>query len=273
MFPIVSTPKLVDVCGFCTAFERHTDPDFIFRGETHEIYELVIVLSGSMGITAGNHSFILNESAAVLHPPMEFHSIRAAKSTSPHFMVFSFAANAVPNYKKRVFVLSEEERIRACRILDLISASTEHKNHTLFSVTKGGEKKYEIALREFELLLLGLSEVENPEVLTVGTTGSRNYQQAQAILKANLHRSLNTEELAALCHMSPSLLKKTFSRYAGVGVMEYFRTQKILAAIPYLRNGQSVSETALRFGFSDAGYFSTVFRKVTGHTPGYYRDH
>ena len=273
MYSFVSIPKLVDVRGFCTAFEDHPEPNFIFRGETHEMYELVIVLGGSMGITAGSNSFILNEGAAVLHPPMEFHSLRSAKGTLPHFVVFSFLADTVPSYRKRVFVLSEEERLRVCRILDLLVTSTDRKDFHLLNVIKGGEKKYERAIREFEILLLNLNEVENPDVLTVGTTGSRNYQQAQAVLKANLHRSLNTEELAALCHMSPSLLKKTFSRYAGVGVMEYFRTQKILAAIPYLRNGQSVSETALRFGFSDARYFSTVFHKITGHTPSYYREH
>ena len=154
MYSFVSIPKLVDVRGFCTAFEDHPEPNFIFRGETHEMYELVIVLGGSMGITAGSNSFILNEGAAVLHPPMEFHSLRSAKGTLPHFVVFSFLADTVPSYRKRVFVLSEEERLRVCRILDLLVTSTDRKDFHLLNVIKGGEKKYERAIREFEILLL-----------------------------------------------------------------------------------------------------------------------
>ena len=273
MYPYISIPKIVDVKGFCTAFEMKPDPNFIFRGETHDIYELVVVLSGSLGITAGSDSFILNEGAAVLHNPMEFHSLHSAKGTSPLIHVFSFVAEKMPDYQKRIFVLPGEERLRVRKILRLLHDATEHKQHRLISVLKGQEKKYAEALGEFELLLLHLNEVDEPDRLINGTTGSRNYQKALAVLEANLCNSLSTEELATLCHMSPSLLKKTFSRYAGVGVMEYFRTQKILAAIPYLRNGQSVSETALRFGFTDAGYFSTVFRRITGHTPSYYREH
>ena len=121
--------------------------------------------------------------------------------------------------------------------------------------------------------MLSLTPVSGKPAAGEGSAGLRNYRRALAVMSERLNEPLDTAELAALCRVSPSLLKKLFARYAGVGVMEYFRQCKINAAIPLLREGQSVREVAEHFGFPDAGYFSTVFRRVTGKTPTYYRAH
>ena len=74
MWHLYPIDRSVSVHGFYTAFERRTDGDFIFRGETHDFYELVLLTQGSIGVTAGASSFVLEAPAAILHPPMEFHS-------------------------------------------------------------------------------------------------------------------------------------------------------------------------------------------------------
>ena len=62
-------------------------------------------------------------------------------------------------------------------------------------------------------------------------------------------------------------LQKSFSYYAGVGVMEYFNRQKMRRAAELMAEGYSVREAALAVGFSDQNYFSTVFKRITGHSP------
>jgi len=232
----------------------------------------VVVLSGSVGVTAGSDSFILHEGSAILHPPMEFHSLHAALGSSPTVRIFTFCATSVPVYHKRIFSLSPKTREASEQILTLLKSAAEWQGIHLIGAAEGRERQLVEAARLMEILLLRLDEIKKAPEAVYETTGARNYAHALSVLESNLTRSLDTAELAALCHMSSSLLKKTFSKYAGMGVMEYFRTQKVLAAIPMLRGGQSVAETALHFGFSDAGYFSTVFRRITGHTPGYYRN-
>ena len=68
--------------------------------------------------------------------------------------------------------------------------------------------------------------------------------------------------------MSNINLQKTFSKYAGVGVMEYFNRAKMQRATEVLRLGASVKEAALQVGFHDQNYFSTVFKRITGRSPG-----
>lgn len=272
MWHLHSIERSVSVQGFYTAFDKHTDGDFIFRGETHDFYELVLLTQGSIGVTAGASSFVLEAPSAILHPPMEFHSLRGIGGKTASLIVFTFEAPNIPTYSSRRFDLSEDNIARAERILSLARSFTDIRAMRVGPVLEGHENEAQRAVLEMELLLLTLTE-SGANAIKDGSAGARNYRRALRVIEENLHMPLDTTTLAKLSHMSPSLLKKTFSRYAGVGVMEYLRGRKVEAAIPRLRAGESVKDIAVSLGFSDAGYFSTVFRRVTGHSPTYYRKH
>lgn len=265
--------RVVQLNGFYTAFEAKLDANYVFRGETHDFYEIVLILSGSLGVTAGARSFILEAPAAVLHPPMEFHALRAERGTQPELMVFSFDASSMPDYGQHIFTLSEANRRRAEAVLSLLHDSDAMADPTEGASGADKEKAAQRALMEMESLLLTLSESDLSHHEITESKGDRNYRRVLQMIEEHLTLPLDTADLAQLAHMSPSLLKKLFARYAGVGVMEYVRTRKINAAIPYLRSGCSVQEVAARFGFSTPGYFATVFRRITGKAPSYYHNH
>ena len=70
--------------------------------------------------------------------------------------------------------------------------------------------------------------------------------------------------------MSPASMKKTFSKYAGIGIMTYFTQMKIRRAMELLKEGYGINETAEVLGFCDRNYFSTVFKRTTGESPANY---
>ena len=271
MWQLYPIQRPVQLIGLYTAFEQQFPADYIFRGETHDFYELVLVLNGSLGVTAGAQPILLEAPAAILHPPMQFHSLRAAQGSCPHVIVFSFSVHSFPAFEKYIFAIDDHQIARAKQVLALL----QKDKGRLFpgSPIQGEERNVQQALLELEILLLTLSGSGDAFSQKESSAGARNYRFAVQVIEENLSAPLDTPTLAHLTHMSPSLLKKTFSRHAGVGVMEYVRTRKIHAAIPLLREGLSVQEIATRLGFSNAGYFSTVFHRITGHTPGYYRNH
>ena len=270
-FRPIDRPVMLE--GLYTAFEENMRSDYVFRGETHDFYELVLVTEGTVGVTAGTDSFMIDAPTAILHPPMEFHSIRAEGGTSPTILVFSFEASRFPDLPLRIFSLSEKNIARAAHILKLLRSSTAIDRKNVGATYKGMEREAQRALLELELLLLALPENEDAARSAGSSSSMQNFRRALEIMEENLHLPLSTQELAKLTHMSPSLLKKIFARYAGMGVMEYFRTRRINATIPLLREGRSVQDVARQFGFSDAGYLSTVFRRVTGFAPTHYRRH
>lgn len=271
MYPTYPIQRILHLTQLHTAFEKIFPRDYVFRGETHDFYEIVLVLEGSADITAGATSFTLSAPAAVLHPPMEFHSIRSGTDSAPLVIIFSFTAEQMPTFSKWVFALNDDQIGMAKHTLDLLGTSVQLDNGGTIRTLTGQEKTAQRAVLSLESLLLSLSDSSDPFTKKTVTASGKNYRRALRVIEENLTKPLDTAELARLTHISPSLLKKLFARHAGVGVMEYFRTRKINAAIPLLREGLGVKEVASHLGFSNASYFSTVFRRVTGHTPGYYK--
>ncbi len=90
-------------------------------------------------------------------------------------------------------------------------------------------------------------------------------------MRQNLQRQLSVSHLSRVCGVCPTVLKETFSRYAGQGVMEYHGNLCIEHAKQWLRDGASVSETADALGFSSQSYFAQCFKQKCGYTPMEYK--
>jgi AraC family transcriptional regulator len=78
--------------------------------------------------------------------------------------------------------------------------------------------------------------------------------------------------LAALAEtggVHPTHLARQFRRHYRSTIGEYLRRRRVDAAIALLaRKDLSLTEIALETGFSSHGHFCTVFRRITGMTPG-----
>jgi iron complex transport system substrate-binding protein len=67
-------------------------------------------------------------------------------------------------------------------------------------------------------------------------------------------------------------LSRVFRRDLGIGPWEYLTRFRIEQAKTLLRvSALTVTEIALRVGYSDSGYFSRVFHQETGRSPVNFR--
>lgn len=247
-----------------TVFRRDCSKDFYFHGESHDFYELVCVLEGKAGITAGHRVFELQQGEAILHPPMQFHNIYSTGGTAPVFAVFTFSGENIPPIEDSICQIEDLSQVKA-----LLESGRQTLTLRHDAVQGAQSEKHLQYVKQLELLLLTLSHPDRRPILS---QGAKNYTVIIQTIHQNLENHLTVQQLADLCSMSAINLQKTLSRYAGVGVMEYFNRAKMQQALEYLRQGCSVKETALRLGFRDQNYFSTVFKRITGHAPSRYRE-
>jgi len=256
----VVIPRCPDISSFHFSLDRIFGDQYDYAGETHPFYELVYVLSGTVGITADEKVYTLNAGQCLLHPPNEFHRIRSEKGTEPHVLNLSFHSNAMPEQAGRIF--APDLKLQA-DFLEISSAVREGLHNS------DVEELNEQRMRLERWLLHAMRSASESGVME--SSGALRYAEIVNVLREHLGEQLSAGDIARLCRMSLSNLKKIFTKYAGMGVSRYFTEMKMRRAVELLREGRRVGEVAAELGFTDQNYFSTVFRRIMGVPPGQYR--
>lgn len=260
--PMTDVPltRCPDIMSFHFSLDRIFGESYEFAGEKHPFWELVYVLGGSVGITAGEKIYTLDAGQCLLHPPNEFHRIRSERGTEPHVLNLSFHSDSMPAYQGRIFMPDSDLREELLEISMEVRTGLHNSDAALLS---------EQRVRFEYWLLRALRSVG--EGGATESSGALRYGEIINVMRAHIGEALSAEEIARLCNMSLSNLKKVFTRYAGMGVARYFTEMKMQRAAELLRTGKRVGEVAAELGYGDQNYFSTVFRRIRGTPPGSYR--
>jgi signal transduction histidine kinase/DNA-binding LacI/PurR family transcriptional regulator/AraC-like DNA-binding protein len=129
--------------------------------------------------------------------------------------------------------------------------------------TKGVLSELE-SVAEIQRVLTGSSPVAQPTGILV--------KQATAYIQQNYTRSFSLVELSETIGVSKSYLSRIFKMDMGISLWDYLnrlRNQKAKELL--LLTDESITEIATEVGYEDVGYFSRVFREITGLSPRTYR--
>jgi len=142
-----------------------------------------------------------------------------------------------------------------------------------YIVSARPEKEYEKQIFANKLeIFLSYALGNNLAYINQYNTGSaKKYTLIIDVMKENISKNLTVSDIALMCNMSASNLKKIFSQYSRTGVMKYFNTLKIKRAITMLSSGNRICEIASELGFEEQNYFSAVFKRITGYSPLSYK--
>lgn len=91
-------------------------------------------------------------------------------------------------------------------------------------------------------------------------------------VRANLKEDLFLTDISWQMHYNPSYISRMFKQLAGKNLSEYILEEKIAyAKRRLLESEDTVLAIAKDTGFESPQYFSVVFRRQTGMSPGEYR--
>ncbi len=257
----VPIPRCPDILSFHFSLDRIFGESYDYAGEMHPFYEIVYVLSGSVGVTAGEKVYVLNTGQCLMHTPNEFHRIRSERGSEPHVLNLSFYAGEMPPMSGRIFEPSDILREEFLEISLEVRDGLHNSDMDLLATQRVRLERW--LLRAFR---------NGHEAGVKETSGTIRYAEIVRLMQEHIAENLQAGDIARLSRMSLSKLKKIFTSYAGMGVSRYFTEMKMRRAAELLRGGARVGEAAAALGYSDQNYFSTVFHRIMGVPPGKYKE-
>lgn len=267
----------LNITALYTAFSRKCDRDFYFGGESHNFWELVCVLDGTVGVAADSRIYSVPANKMILHRPMEFHRIWTEGSAPAEIAIVSFAADFNIKFSGTVFDIAKGSADEVRDIIESIKSCFEMRD----SYDAAGICVYrqispyaQTVINRLENFIMNtVPHSTAAEVTRSSAAGVRKYTEIVNCLTENIGINMTIADVAKCCNMSQSSVKQIFHRYAGMGVAQFYRQLKINSAIAMLSQDRSIKEISLSLGFPDSNYFSTVFKRVTGKSPtDYLRD-
>ena len=97
---------------------------------------------------------------------------------------------------------------------------------------------------------------------------------AVAYILDHPNESITMNEMAGLCHLSPSYFSRLFQRETGENFTSYVNRYKIGVAKHQLREtNKNISQIAAELGYLNTSHFITIFKRFEGTTPLVYRQY
>lgn len=155
-----------------------------------------------------------------------------------------------------------------CRVVD-VSPLMRHLIHEAVALPV----RYDREGRSGALMQLILHEICRLPELPLSLPLPTDKALAKLCRKFLAHPSANQEinDWADRLHASRRTFTRLFRRETGLSFVEWRQQACILAALPKLAAGASVTQTALDLGYENPAAFTTLFKRVLGAPPRDYR--
>lgn len=117
------------------------------------------------------------------------------------------------------------------------------------------------------LLLHRLSTLVQPGTNDADLPGGSRLSSALAAIEDQIDTDLRVRDLWRLCGLDPRSFTRLFRRETGHTPFAYLTLRRMERAKAYLRDGNSVTEVATAFGYSNPAKFAAAFRRWIGCNP------
>lgn len=223
----------------------------LFPKHQHSLAQFGFPLKGVLKIEAANKRWLVPPRFALWIPSNFSHKIAAE---GPVTILFIYVhEKEVPNFPKECSLYKITNLLR-----ELILKANELENKTL----EGEYKKLllKTILHELGGVIPSSFHLEIPH-------DPRARKAAEYLIKTPSSK-LSLAEIAKMVGAGQRTLSRLFIKETGLSFHKWRQRNKIFHAIPRLAENESVSSISYDLGYSNSGSFISMFKNMTGKTPG-----
>ena len=242
----------------------------------HSFFEIYYVDRGNCRFMVENNIYDLRKGDFLLIPPDVLHYTRYLDGPCKKYGIYFRSVDISPQVsaampggssffqETRIFQLPDAHHYQAELLLDRML--TEEK-------IEDSRTEAMLYLQLQELLLFCSRNCSFLQDIPANIrTTDRQIVLAARYISDHYMEPISAADIASAAGFSPNYLSKRFREAAGIGVHEYLMFVRLQhAALDLVSTNDSITEIALRSGFSDSNYFKDAFKKKYGTTPSAYR--
>jgi len=222
----------------------------------HPYFELLLFLEGEAGIEAGGRSLDASPSDLVIYPPGLPHTEHVDRDRRQQIICLWADLGSCPRFDQAIKLSDTRGAFRQL----FQSIWVEHVGNRRFA-------QQVIACYLRTLVWLVRQQLAEPP-----TESRLQVERCLTYIHENYAQDFPVEALAEMVSVSPSYLFRIFRKRMGVTPVHYRNLVRVDRAKHLLLDGTlRLDQIAGRVGFEDVRYFTRVFKKETGASPGEYR--
>ena len=232
------------------------DENLSFQKHTHHSYEAIFCLDGELFCEADNIGYNLHSGEGVLILPGHIHSYETKEKSKSYLCVFSpdlvasfYEKTKSSSFSNVFFSFSNQEQIE---ILTDKSKSIYSKQAVL----------YELCGKIFE----------QSKTLPVEPSYFALTNSLSMYIQNNFTKDIKLKNIAKEFGYDYSYISSFFNRNFGMDFSSFVNSYRIRYAKTLLAKPElTITEVAMKSGFTTIRNFNLVFKELTGVTPGIYR--
>lgn len=242
-------------------------PNYKFKGEKHNMYELTFVDNGTLETSIDNVSYTLNSYDLIIYGKNQLHTQTITTNNSCSYLTVMFdmeceddslICNRVFNCRKELY-----KSIRA--FAKKISSLTLPYSQNLIL-----NNFHEIIIRLFQYDYLAI-EKENPPSETHQHFQDELLEKIITYIDTMICEPVTIDELCSKFSVSRSSLQALFKNNLNTSPKKYINDLKLAKSkILIKENKYNISEIAFMLGFSSIHYFSRSFTNYYEISPSEY---
>lgn len=239
------------------------------KGRVLREYQLVYITQGHGSFssdTMEGEVQVCRGKLMVLFPD-QWHTYRPLMQTGWNEYYIGFQGPIIDQMVRNGFIDSKNQVLEVGLNEELVSLYTR-----ALEVAESDKVSAQQYLAGIVLHILGMIlSISKNKIYELGDVDQK-IEQAKIIMKQNVLRNVDPEELAMQLNISYSWFRKVFKDYTGYAPAKYFQELKLRKAKQLLvGTSQSVKEISFVLGYTSTEHFFSLFKKHTGFTPMEYR--
>lgn len=241
---------------------------------THTCHELYFLVSGQRRYLIGSELFDVSPENIIIVPSGQLHRTTAIDKKGHSRYVIYFSEKYMSDF---ISIIGQNtfDTLMQGRCLQL----PEHPSCAIHQILQRMDQTQKQALplaeaslkTDLQQILLYLLRYGEDKVYRAAQSADK-IQEAAQYISEHYADDLTLVDVASVACMEKTYFCKCFKSITGFGFSEYLTRIRMQAAEGFLlKTDLSVSEIAIRCGFSGGNYFGDVFRRCYGISPGTFR--